>query len=99
MCLTVVDKLYAVGGCDGSASLDTVEVFDPILGEWRVGPSMNMPRSNVGVAVLKNRLYAVGGFSGRDRETVNLKTRKRVSISSRSVMMKVGFLKEEMCLK
>ena len=61
----ILDKLFAVGGCDGSMSLDSVEVLDPILDEWRLGPSMNIPRSNVGVAVLKNRLYAVGGFSGR----------------------------------
>lgn len=53
-----------VGGCDGSCSLDSVEVFDPAFGEWRLGPSMTIPRSNVGVAVVKDRLYAVGGFSG-----------------------------------
>jgi len=58
------DKLYAVGGCDGSSSLESIEVFDPVLGEWRLGPNMTIPRSNVGVAVLEDRLYAVGGFSG-----------------------------------
>jgi len=31
---------------------------------WIPGPNMITPRANVGVAVLGNRLYAVGGFSG-----------------------------------
>ena len=70
--IILLDKLYAVGGCDGSASLDSVEVFDPVLGEWRLGPNMNISRSYVGVAVLENRLYAAGGFSGKCHQTLGL---------------------------
>lgn len=62
--IILAEKLFVVGGCDGSSSLDSVEVFDPHVGEWRLGPSLTIPRSNVGVAVLNERLYAVGGFSG-----------------------------------
>lgn len=58
------DKLVAIGGCDGSSSLDSIEVYDPELEEWRLGPNMTIPRSNVGAAVLNNYLYAIGGFSG-----------------------------------
>ncbi len=62
--IIVPDKLFAVGGCDGNFSLDSVEIYDPILDEWRLGPTMTIPRSTVGVAVLNDRLYAIGGFSG-----------------------------------
>lgn len=61
----VSEKLYAVGGSDGSSSLDSVEIFDPDSEGWLPGPKMTMPRGNVGVAVLEDRLYAVGGFSGK----------------------------------
>ncbi len=59
------DKLYVVGGSDSSSSLATVEIFDPVAQTWSFGPMMSIPRANVGVAVLQNRLFAVGGFSGK----------------------------------
>ena len=57
-------KLYAVGGSDGTHSLSSTEMFDPESQTWSPGPNMSTPRSNVGVAVIAGRLYAVGGFSG-----------------------------------
>lgn len=57
-------KLYVVGGSDGTQSLATTEMYDPIERIWSPGPNMTTPRANVGVAVVGNRLYAVGGFSG-----------------------------------
>jgi len=39
-------------------------MYDPIERMWIPGPNMITPRANVGVAVVGNRLYAVGGFSG-----------------------------------
>lgn len=48
-------------------SVSTVEVFDPVVGRWRMAESMSMFRSRVGVAVLKNRLYAFGGYNGSER--------------------------------
>lgn len=53
-----------MGGSDGTQSLATTEMFDPKEQTWSPGPNMTTPRSNVGVAVVGNRLYAVGGFSG-----------------------------------
>jgi len=44
-----------------------VEVFDPIGEKWRMAEAMKMLRSRVGVAVMKNRLYAIGGFNGQER--------------------------------
>ena len=59
------DKLYVVGGSDGTSSLATVEIYDPATQMWSFGPIMSIPRANVGVAVVGKRLFAVGGFSGK----------------------------------
>ena len=54
--------IYAVGGQTKSGnSLSTVEVYDPIQGRWKDAEAMSMLRSRVGVAVMQNRLYAIGG--------------------------------------
>lgn len=61
-------EIYAVGGLTKSGdAVSTVEIFDPIKDEWRMGPAMSMLRSRVGVAVLHNKLYAFGGFNGQER--------------------------------
>lgn len=59
--------LYVVGGSDGTQSLDTTEMYDPDKEIWSQGPRMTTPRANVGVAVIGNKLYAVGGFSGNSK--------------------------------
>lgn len=48
-------------------SISTVEVYDPLTDRWKVAEAMKMLRSRVGVAVMKNRLYAIGGFNGQER--------------------------------
>jgi kelch-like protein 18 len=42
-------------------------VFDPIIGRWQLAEAMSMLRSRVGVAVMRNRLYAFGGYNGHER--------------------------------
>ena len=51
----------------GTSIPSTVEVYDPILGRWRDAEAMSMLRSRVGVAVMQNRLYAIGGYNGQER--------------------------------
>ena len=53
-----------MGGSDGAHSLNSTEIYDPTTQNWTPGPSLTTARANVGVAVIGNRLYAVGGFSG-----------------------------------
>lgn len=53
--------------CVTGDSLSTVEVFDPIIGRWQLAEAMSMLRSRVGVAVMRNRLYAFGGYNGCER--------------------------------
>ncbi len=54
-----------VGGSDGTSALPSCEVYDPETSSWSFGPTMSVPRANVGVAVVRNRLFVVGGFSGK----------------------------------
>uniref|UniRef100_A0A182NTY3 BTB domain-containing protein n=1 Tax=Anopheles dirus TaxID=7168 RepID=A0A182NTY3_9DIPT len=58
------DKVYAVGGFNGSLRVKTVDVYDPVLDQWTTSHNMEARRSTLGVAVLNNCIYAVGGFDG-----------------------------------
>ncbi|XP_014001481.1 kelch-like protein 17 isoform X1 [Salmo salar] len=58
------NKLYAVGGYDGTSDLATVESYDPITNSWQPEVSMGTRRSCLGVAVLHGLLYAAGGYDG-----------------------------------
>lgn len=66
--------IYAVGGLTKSGdSMSTVEVYDPQLNRWRIAEAMTMLRSRVGVAVMDGKLYAIGGYNGKERlNTVEL---------------------------
>lgn len=66
--------MYVIGGSDGTQSLATTEMYDPIARTWSPGPNMTTPRANVGAAVVGNRLYAVGGFSGKLIKSLLLKS-------------------------
>ena len=54
--------LYAVGGNDGTRSLDSTERFDPHLDKWALVAPMRYRRAGAGVAVLDGYMYAIGGF-------------------------------------
>lgn len=53
------DKVYAVGGFNGSSRIRTVDVYDIQTNEWITGVSMEARRSTLGVAVLGGKIYAV----------------------------------------
>jgi N-acetylneuraminic acid mutarotase len=59
--------LYAVGGVfsPGSTSgfMNTVEAYDATTNTWTTKASMPSARSELGVGVLNNTLYAIGGFA------------------------------------
>lgn len=58
------DKVYAIGGFNGSLRVRTVDIYDPKTDQWSSCCSMEARRSTLGVAVLSNCIYAVGGFDG-----------------------------------
>ncbi len=51
------------GWCSGDA-ISSVERYDPQTNEWRMVASMSKRRCGVGVSVLDDLLYAVGGHDG-----------------------------------
>ena len=63
-------KVYVVGGRDRNGdSTNSVFMYDPSVDSWSSSiPSMQSKRSYLGVAVLNDRLYAIGGFN---EEVVN----------------------------
>lgn len=67
-CDYVMGQIYAVGGLTKNGeSVSTVEIYDPLSKEWRMGQAMSMLRSRVGVAVTGGKLYAFGGYNGSER--------------------------------
>ncbi|XP_060742028.1 kelch-like protein 4 isoform X1 [Tachysurus vachellii] len=63
--------LYAIGGHDAPASnhcsrlSDCVERYDQKTDTWTVVSSLSVPRDAVGVCLLGDKLYAVGGYDGQ----------------------------------
>lgn len=45
--------LYALGGNDGSSSLNSVERYDPKVNKWTIVTSMLTRRSSIGASVLE----------------------------------------------
>ena len=65
MAIGVVNgKIYVAGGYDGtSASLNSVEVYDPSSNAWTTGlASMPTTRRDLTAGVVNGILYAVGGY-------------------------------------
>jgi DNA-binding CsgD family transcriptional regulator len=60
------DAIYLVGGFDGKRELASVLRYEPAgegtaAGPWSARAPMNQARGGLGVAVIGNRLYAIGG--------------------------------------
>lgn len=55
------DSLYALGGSNRSALLDTSEVLDLTSMQWSSGPRLPLPLRGFACAALRSRLYLLGG--------------------------------------
>lgn len=55
------DKVYVIGGNNGSNRLNTVESFDLISQTWSILAPMNTERENLGIAFVDGKLFAIGG--------------------------------------
>jgi len=61
-------RIYVLGGCT-SLDYEAVNlnyVYDPVEDVWSMGTSMPTPRYSLGVAVLNDTLYAIGGRPDTD---------------------------------
>jgi len=54
-------RIYVMGGGD-LFSYDLNQIYDPATDAWTTGTAMPTPRQNLGVAVLNDTLYAIGGY-------------------------------------
>jgi N-acetylneuraminic acid mutarotase len=56
--------LYFIGGFFVNSFMNAVQVYNAGNNSWGTGASMPTPRAYLGVAVLNDVLYAIGGFDG-----------------------------------
>ncbi len=59
------DRLYALGGWDGSQVTETAFVYDPVANRWQAIRSLPAPRAFAAATVLRDLIYLLGG---RDAE-------------------------------
>lgn len=60
------DKVYAIGGSNGTTELDSVEMLDmATAGQWVKMPKLPLARSNMGVCTLDGLIYCIGGWNGQ----------------------------------
>jgi N-acetylneuraminic acid mutarotase len=63
------EKIYAIGGANSSNWLSTNEAYDPQADTvggtpWTIKTPMPTPRSWLTIAVVNNKIYAIGGTNG-----------------------------------
>jgi N-acetylneuraminic acid mutarotase len=67
---TVEGKLLAIGGrWPGEGNYDTVEIYDPVSGEWESGAAMPTARGGLTAAAVGNRVHVAGGEDFDSRPT------------------------------
>jgi hypothetical protein len=55
-------RIYVLGGSYGSnVAANFTQVYDPVTDSWTAGTPMPTPRWTLGVAVVNDELYAIGG--------------------------------------
>jgi N-acetylneuraminic acid mutarotase len=69
--LTAPMKVYVVGGFDQSSYINLVHVYDSELDAWNAGALLPTARGYLGLAVVDDILYAIGGFDGEKWLDVN----------------------------
>jgi N-acetylneuraminic acid mutarotase len=59
-------RLYLVGGYSNNVYSDKTQVYNPVNDSWSAGVSMSAPRAYLGLIVVNDVLYALGGFDGQN---------------------------------
>jgi N-acetylneuraminic acid mutarotase len=57
-------RIYAIGGVNVNATLNTVEEYNPAKNAWQTRSPMPTPRSGFAIAVYQGKIYAFGGLVG-----------------------------------
>lgn len=53
-------------GHDGTICLRSVEVYDPLDGNWQPAQHMNYPRDSAAATSFEDKLYMIGGHNGEN---------------------------------
>lgn len=61
---TGTQKIYVVGGKQNLDAVNLTQVYDPETDTWITGSPMPTARYGLGVAIINNTLYAIGGREG-----------------------------------
>ena len=61
------DRIYVIGGYDGSNQLKSMEWFDTNTQTWTRGAGMSSKRSGCAAAALGDKIYVIGGHDGSVR--------------------------------
>lgn len=59
----VNNKLFCIGGTNGSSPLGKVEIMDIKTKEWSTGIDMTTPRSELASVVVGDKIYCIGGLT------------------------------------
>jgi len=61
---TDTQRIFVIGGKQGLDAVSLNQVYDPETDTWVAGPAMPTARFGLGVAVVDDSLYAIGGREG-----------------------------------
>ena len=57
-------RLYFIGGFDANGYSGATQIFDPSNNSWSTGLAMPAARAYLGVTIIDDVIYAIGGFDG-----------------------------------
>ena len=64
MSVSVNDKIYIIGGYNGSSAVNLVEVYDPRENVWCCLAPMHTKRSSASAVHMDGSIFVAGGYSG-----------------------------------
>jgi len=69
--VTAPNRIYLIGGTNGTAPNTVTYAYDSESDAWSTGASMPTPRVYLGLAVIDDVLFAIGGVNGDNWLSVN----------------------------
>ncbi len=64
-------RIYCIGGYSDGEFTAKTQMYNPVNNSWSIVDPMPTPRAYLGVAVVNDVLYAIGGFDGQNWLGVN----------------------------
>lgn len=87
-CGNLRNTLLVCGGYDRVECLRSVEQYFPDTNTWKTLPAMKVPRGRFQIAILEDKVYAIGGSNG----TTELDTVEMLDLSKGKYIVTPVFL-------